>query len=276
MLRLYLAAAAAASLALAPIPTADAQGRTVMVMASDYKFEAPDSIAAGTVTFQLMNHGPELHHMQIIRLEQGKTLADFEAAIKIPGPPPAWVTLVGGPNAGIPDGQHNTTVTVTLPAGNYVMLCVIPSPDGKPHVAKGMYKALKVTGNRRSVAQASAPRADAVITLFDYNFEIDKPLTAGKRTIVFKNTAAQPHEAFMVKLPPNVPATALLEWMAAGMKGQPPVIPAGGIVALTKGQENSLTVDLEPGNYGLYCFFPAPDGKEHVQHGMLKQITVTK
>ncbi len=275
MHRLYLAAAAAA-VAIAAPPVAGAQGRTVMVMASDFKFDAPDSIPSGITTFQLMNHGPELHHMQIVRLEQGKTFADFEAAAKNPGPPPAWITFVGGPNAGIPDGQHTTTVTATLPAGNYVMLCLIPGPDGKPHLAKGMYRALKVTGSSRAVAQTGAPKADAVMTLFDYNFELDKPLTAGKRTILIKNTAKQAHEAFVVKLPPNVPPTALLEWMAGGMKGHA----AGNSRWWNRRADvrsgEPADIDLEPGDYALYCFVPAPDGKEHVAHGMFKQITVAK
>jgi uncharacterized cupredoxin-like copper-binding protein len=63
--------------------------------------------------------------------------------------------------------------------------------------------------------------------------------------------------------------------LKAGMKGPPPVIPAGGVVGLAPGEENLLTVDLAPGEYALYCFVPdAKDGKEHVEHGMFKQITV--
>jgi uncharacterized cupredoxin-like copper-binding protein len=49
------------------------------------------------------------------------------------------------------------------------------------------------------------------------------------------------------------------------------------VVGIGPNQENWLTVDLEPGEYALYCFLPdAKDGKEHLQHGMLKQITVGK
>jgi uncharacterized cupredoxin-like copper-binding protein len=262
--------------ALAAFSSVALAQRTVLVMASDFRFEAPDSIVAGLTTFRLLNKGPELHHMQILRLEQNKTFADFEAAMKNPGPPPAWATFVGGPNASIPDGQSATTVTAALSAGNYVMMCFIPSPDGTSHMMKGMFRPLKVTGGAQ-VAQAGAPKADVVMTLFDYNFTFDKPLTAGRRTIQIKNTANQWHEAFLAKLPPGVPATAFLEWMSAGMKGQPPIMPAGGIVGLTPGQENFLTVDLEAGEYALYCFLPdAKDGKEHIQHGMFKQFTVGK
>jgi hypothetical protein len=261
-------------LALLSAPAA-AQARTVFVTASDFSFSAPDSVPAGVTTFQLVNRGPELHHMQLIRLEQGKTFADFGEAMKNPGPPPAWVTFVGGPNAGIPDGRAVVNVTATLTPGNYVLLCMIPSPDGTPHYRKNMVKPMVVTG-RGSVTQAGAPKADYVMTLYDYNFDFDKQLQAGRKTILIKNTAKQFHEALLVKLPPGTPATAFLEWLQGGQKGPPPVMPKGGIVALTAGQENLVTLDLEPGEYALYCFLPAPDGKEHVAHGMFKQFTVTR
>jgi hypothetical protein len=262
-------------LTVALAATASAQGRAVQVMASDFKFEFPDTIAAGLTTFELMNHGSELHHLQIIRLDQGKTMADFQAAMQSHGPPPAWVSFIGGPNAGVPHGAP-TSVTASLTPGQYVALCVIPSPDGTPHVAKGMVKPFVVKGSASAVTQAGLPKADYVMTLYDYNFDLDKPLKAGRRTIQIKNTAKQFHEAFIAKLPPNVPPTALLEWMAGGMKGAPPVMPAGGIVGLSAGKENLLTIDLEPGEYALYCFLPAPDGKEHVAHGMFKQISVSR
>ena len=259
--------------------TVSAQGRVVNVTASDFKFDAPDSIAAGTVTFRLVGKGPELHHMQLARLEQGKTFADFAEAMKQPGPPPAWVTFLGGPNARIPDGEHPTFVTTSLTAGNYVMLCVIPGQDGVPHVVKGMVHPFTVTAaaGARQAGGAKAATADAVLSLFDYNFEFDKPLKAGKRTILIKNNATQWHEAFLAKLPNGAPLGAFPEWVDAGMKGMPPIIPEGGIVALSPGQTNVLTVDLEPGDYALYCFIPdMKDGKEHVKHGMLKKFTVTE
>src|SRR5690349_10307996 len=112
--------------------------RLVTVTAKDYAFEAPASIPAGTVTLRLVNKGKEFHHVSIMKLEQGKTLADLNKAMESHGPPPAWLVDVGGPN---PTALGTTTeATLTLDAGNYVMMCFIPSPDGMPHMMKGMIK----------------------------------------------------------------------------------------------------------------------------------------
>lgn len=269
--RVSLLAAAVCAVAAG---AAHAQARTVNVVASEYRFEAPDSIPAGLTTFRLVAHGREIHHMQLVRFAAGKSLADFAEAMKQPGPPPAWVTFLGGPNAGIPDGQHATMVTENVAPGNYAIFCVIPSADGQMHLMKGMIKPLTVTG-AVAATQEGLPRADVVLTLYDYNFDTDKPLTAGHHTILVRNTAQQVHEAFIAKLPPGASAQSFLDWVGGGMKGPPPVMPAGGIVGISPGQENLLTLDLEPGNYALYCFVPdAKDGKEHVKHGMFKQFTV--
>src|SRR5262245_37978260 len=109
--------ALALSFLVTPAITVAAQGHLVTVTASNYKYDAPDSIPAGMTTFNLVGNGPELHHLQILRLEQGKTMADFAAAMSAPGPTPSWLTFIGGPNANIPDGHTATTVTVTLTAG---------------------------------------------------------------------------------------------------------------------------------------------------------------
>lgn len=85
----------------------------VTVTASDYAFQAPDSMAAGAVTVELVNHGKELHQAQLIRLEQGKTLNDVAQVLKGGGPPPSWIKFVGGPN-GIAPGQE-TQATAVLP-----------------------------------------------------------------------------------------------------------------------------------------------------------------
>src|SRR5581483_8647812 len=92
----------------------------------------------------LVNRGRELHHLYLVRLENGKTAKDFVAALKKGGPPPSWATDVGGPNGADP-GTSSFVVSVPLAPGHYAALCIIPGPDGVPHAMKGMYKDLVVT-----------------------------------------------------------------------------------------------------------------------------------
>jgi uncharacterized cupredoxin-like copper-binding protein len=279
--RLPLLAALVAGAALAAPHAAAAQEsvRTITVTARDYAFDAPDTVVAGQTAVRLVNQGTELHHVFLMRLDAGKTAADLLAAMQHGGPPPAWAHDAGGPNAPAPTAA--SIAVVNLVPGQYVMLCVIPSPDGKPHVMKGMVRPITVTSARNVVpvanggtAMTKLPAVDVQMTLEDYAFRTSRPLTAGKHRVRVTNRAAQSHEVFIARLAPGKTAQDLLAWVAKP-EGPPPAMPMGGTAAMGKGVSNDILLDLAPGEYGLYCFVPdAKDGKEHIAHGMIQQITV--
>ena len=244
----------------------------ITVTANDFSFDAPGKVPAGAVTMRLVNNGKELHHAQLIRVEDGKTMADVAKVLKDPGPPPAWIKWVGGPNAVLPGKE--TYATSVLTPGLYAYLCFIPSPDRVIHASKGMVRPFEVTPAATG-AVAELPAPDATIKLVDYDFQLSAPLTAGKRTILVENAGPQPHEVALLKLAPGKTVADFAAWDAGGMKGPPPAEPIGGVVALDKGASSTFTVDLTPGDYGLLCFVPdAKDGKPHLAHGMIKTIKV--
>lgn len=254
------------------IPVAPRAPRVVTVHAKEFAFTAPKTVKAGVTTFRLVNDGKEMHHLTIVKLGDNKTMADFVAAMKNPGPPPSWTTFEGGPNAALPGGAAEATLS--LEPGNYVMLCVIPSPgETKPHMAKGMMGPLTVLPAK---AGASVPAPDATLHLTDYAFSIPATMTPGHHTINVINDAAQPHELVLVALAPGKSISDLGDWVEKTlMKGPPPGRPLGGVSILSSGKSGTFSVDLKPGTYGLICFAPdAKDGKSHAQHGMTKQFTV--
>ncbi len=252
----------------AAAPTAAA---TVNVTATDFKLDLPASIPAGSVTIHLVNHGKEIHQAQLVRLEEGKTAADLQAAMKQSGPPPSWMKFAGGPTAAAP-GQEATSTQVLTP-GQYVAICAIPSPDGVPHVMKGMVQPFEVTGGTAAVA---LPAASDTVRLVDYAFEQSRPLPAGHHTILIDNAGPQPHEIVLLKLAPGKSVEDFGTWATTGgMQGPPPAMPAGGLAVIDSGGNAVLEADLSPGEYGLICFMPdTKDGKPHFMHGMMKQIKV--
>ena len=270
------AAIAGALLAAVAIPAiaartdAPAKPAVVTITAKDFAFDAPDTIIAGATVLQLVNKGTELHHIQVARLDSGKTAADLAAAMKNPGPPPAWFVEIGGPNAVVPGASSETTVSLT--PGNYVLLCFVPGPDGMPHVMKGMVRPLTVAPATNGIALM--PKGDMTITLRDYGFEFSKPLTAGRHQVLVTNAAQQPHEIVVVRLAPGKTPADVAAWVEK-MDGPPPGAPIGGTTAIASGGSNVATLDLTPGEYGLLCFInDAKDGKPHVAHGMMHQFTV--
>ena len=260
---------AAAATAAAPVaPT------VVTISAKEFAYEAPDTIQSGVVTLKLVNNGAELHHVQLLKLSDGKKFADLVAGFKTMKPtdaPPPWVHDVAGPNSPLPGGG-DSQITESLEPGDYAIVCFIPGADQVPHAMKGMMKSLTVVPAMG--ASASLPTADISVTMSDYAWTVTPEITAGKHVIKIENTAAQSHEMFIAALAPGKTAADLVAWVEK-MKGPPPAKPIGGISGMSKGAVVYVPVDLAPGEYGLFCFLPdAKDGKPHVAHGMLKQFTV--
>ena len=256
--------------AAAPPP----EPNVVTYNAADFTYTGPDTIPAGITTLRLVNGGKEPHHIFLVKLNEGKTAQDLMTAMAAPNATwPSWAVESGGPNAAEP-GQ---TIAATMPveAGNYIIFCVIPGPDGVPHMAKGMMRPLTVVPAAATAALAPEPTADITMSLVDYGFQLSTPITAGRRTIKFVNNAAQSHEAVLVKLNPG---STMQEWVAAAekMTGPLPGQLVDGIGGLATGKRGYVTVDFTPGEYGLVCFAPdAKDGKPHFIHGMIQQFTVS-
>lgn len=250
---------------------AAAKPHQMTVVATDYAFDAPNQVPAGMMTIHLVDNGAEMHHVAFLKLNDGKTMADVEQAMKSKGPMPSWAVDYGGVNPSHPGGGMATT-TQMLEPGNYALLCFIPSADGVPHFAKGMVRPLTVTAS--TDAAAPAPTADIVMTLKDYSFTSSKPLTAGKHIIQIQNSGGQSHELVLARMAPGKKAADLAAWVEK-QSGPPPAEPIGGVPAISKGASAYMTADLTPGDYALICFIPdAKDGKAHYTHGMMQDVHV--
>ncbi|MEA2523829.1 MAG: hypothetical protein QOF73_1056 [Thermomicrobiales bacterium] len=86
-----------------------------------------------------------------------------------------------------------------------------------------------------------------------------------------QNKGQEPHMLAVLKLPEGV----TLEQVMQDPTLEDQVEFIGALDYLEPGQEQDLAlVDLPPGEYTLACFFDAPDGKTHLEHGMVATITV--
>jgi hypothetical protein len=243
----------------------------VTVVATDYAFSLPDTLPPGPVTFRLVNRGRELHHLYLVQLAEGRSAADFVAAMKAGGPPPAWSTDLGGPNGADP-GTTSLATTVTLAPGHYAAVCVIPGADGVPHLMKGMYRNIVVGGPMRSSTRVAAARD--TIALVDYGFDTHARFERGVRRVLVRNLSKQSHELELARLLPGKTPADLGAW-AQKMAGPPPAHFLGGVSPLAPGQSNELRLDLTPGHYVMLCFVPdAGDGKPHVAHGMVHDFVI--
>lgn len=274
--RLTSAMAALALLASA----AGAQGTraaspVLEIVAMDYAFRAPDTVPAGVTTLRLVNRGTQLHHVQLNRLEDGKTVQDMLRDWKPGRPNPRYMTGDGGPTAAL--GGQTLEGTVLLKPGRYAIICWVPAPDGQLHMHKGMFGQIEVTGDAAAASATPVlPRADVTITMMDYGYLLPD-VKRGRRTFRVFNAGPQAHELVMVRLAAGKTAKDAAEWAERGQTGEKPGEMMGGVAALTPGHVAQFAATMTPGRYALVCFVPDQKdgvGKPHVVSGMLREFVV--
>lgn len=271
--RFILPVVALGALAACAREAAQSSGPNVVtIVATDFAFALPETLPPGLTTLRLANAGAEPHHSVLLKLADGKTVADF-MAVAMSETTPAWISLPGSPAAISPNDTSNTTTT--LAPGQYVLVCYVPSPDGAPHIAKGMVKGFVVAGAAPAVA-AAEPTADVVVTMSDYAYAFSTPLTAGAHTIRVENAGPQMHEITFERLDDGKTIQDFVAWGRGGMKAPPPSHPVGGVIGPTTGGHAYFTINLTPGKYLVLCYVPdEKDKKAHVEHGMIQEITIS-
>lgn len=251
-------------------PPAQTAMNTLRVVATDFAYQAPDTVPAGLTDIVMVNQGKEPHQTVVFRLDSAKTTAEVMAGLMSPAIP-AWITVPGGPNGALPGDSSNTVTTLT--AGNYWMVCFMTGADGKAHLEKGMTKQFVV---KPAGAAMALPAGDVTVTAKDYAFDVTPAITAGTHTIHMVNAGPQLHEISLLKLAPGATMAKVQAWMQGGMKGQPPMMPVGGIAGLSVGQTANFTATFTAGDYVLLCFVPdSKDGKPHFAHGMMLPLKVS-
>jgi hypothetical protein len=249
----------------------DAQAQpTIVIRTTDHAFSAPATVRAGFVTVQIVNDGKDLHHAQIVRLNPGVTTAQALGALRqgldafLP-----LVVGVGGPGLVAPGGR--ASVGLTLQPGDHLLLCFVET-DGKPHVASGMVKPLRVTG---VVAVQPAPPVAGEVALHDFRFAMPRTLD-GREPYRVVNQGVQLHEAIFLRLAPGKTVEDVKAFFSQRPpSGPPPAMPAGGVQGLSRGGVNYYYPNLSAGEYVVMCLIPdLASGKPHFELGMITAVTV--
>lgn len=260
----------------------------VPLSSANYAFHAPDSVDAGWTTFQFSNNGDDIHYAHIVQFDSGRTVKElleaYAEAIRMSAARPKWIRRFGGPGGAAPGGS--SAVTQNLEPGRYVWICPVEDTAGHPHFAKGESKAFVVRAATNPAGQAPPPVASATIRLLDFTFTVDSQLKAGRHTIRVENGGHEPHDLVMMKLAPGETLDQVRSFLNPERARRPdearqPLPPlkslellAGGIAVIPPRMHVFFQTDLTPGEYVLICMTTAPDGRAHIEHGMIQQIHI--
>lgn len=130
---------------------ASSPAEEIVVDAFEYTFELPRESTIGLVRYEpgparfvLENLGEEDHELQVLRLDEDRTLEDGFALVNdgTASASPDWVTVEGSTTAAA--GESSDRMAVNLVEGRYMLACFLQTDDGVTHASLGMNKSFKV------------------------------------------------------------------------------------------------------------------------------------
>ena len=111
----------------------------------------------------------------------------------------------------------------------------------------------------------------------EYAYLMPDRIRGGVVTMEFSNTGRELHELALARLAPGVAPEDIRAELSDG-DGEAPdpklLTDVGGVPLLSPGRTVTVTRELLDGTYLLLCFVPAPDGKPHIHHGMLRSFDI--
>ena len=214
--------------------------QTVTVEGQDYSYNMPDQVEGGVVTMDFVNQGAVPHEFALGRLDEGKTLADLDKALKSGGEPPSWAHDIAGVPAMTPGEE--ISITRDLKPGTYAFVCFIPAGKGKTHYDLGMKKQFSVSGDTGE----EPPEPDGVITAREDSFDVPQ-VEAGSQTLELRNAASGPREFNLLTFEPGKTVADARKWFQSGFSGTPPVQLLGAMQSIPPGTSVFLTADFESG-----------------------------
>lgn len=254
--------------------TATALNMSIAEEGKTASFTVPKSTKGGLVTLTLTNEGKAPHGAQLVRYEDGHSAEEVLKEISGESEKtPDWIRGEGGIGAVAPGKTGKATLN--LEAGNFLVTDAA-SFGGKPATAE-----LEVTDGD----EGDLPETPATISAEEdgddeFAWGIDG-LAAGNNKITFDSEGDDTiHLVIAAPVKGKAPPVDQIKQELANENGPPPkwldFEAAQSTAVLDSGKSQTLEMELEAGEYVIFCPLKDRDGKgkSHDQEGLLTVETV--
>jgi hypothetical protein len=197
----------------------------------------------------LVNRGHAVHIGSLVRLDDGKTVEDFESLLTDPNPPqtpPGWVHGVSFSGfSPLSPGRRAGLLADLESPGLDVYFCLLTNASDEPHAVAGEVTSFRVGGRE---ADTVGPRPNAEIVSTDGGFRTPA-LTAGRQLLRLVNHGREHHELAIVQIHPGSTPAQVDAWLQGGQVGPAPATFYGGAQDVAPGGSTVLDVVLRRGRY---------------------------
>jgi hypothetical protein len=191
---------------------------SVTVTARDYGFDVPPEIEGGVIRVTLQNNGKLKHEAVIVATGDtplDKVKKDLTPVVTGAGKPtPDYLRFQGGVSL-VPGGTSEMSF-LTLPVGNYAVVCTLTDADsldagaGPPTAAAKRFHydlGMAATFTVKKANTAPMPPTDGTVTARDWAFELP-PLVPGFKVFTFRNDGQQDHSLAVAEFPDGMDEAA--------------------------------------------------------------------
>jgi hypothetical protein len=118
-------------------------------------------------------------------------------------------------------------------------------------------------------------RAAVRVEAREYAYVMPDRIVGGVVSMEFVNAGKELHEFALGRLAPGLTVEEVRRELIDGDDVPDERLEdIGGVNFLTSGKRVTVTRKLREGTYVLLCFIPAPDGRPHIEHGMIRSFTI--
>jgi len=253
------------------------KAESFLIVATDRGFEAPIRMSAGLRHIVFENRGSKIHEAMLVKLAAGQSADDYVAAVKGGALFPKGALDYSG--AGLTGPGESVEVWLRVDAGNFILICW--NADHPTTIPVHSFAVVE-----DGVPDDVVPREDAVLSLLDFRFELDRPLEKGMRVIRIETPGPSMHEVDIFRLHDGSTIADLNRWRKLEDSAKPTDMPApademGGVLdSHDIHRVEWLRRMFVPGRYAFSCEMPAPGGQyqdDHVSHadlGMVQEFEI--
>lgn len=122
----------------------DPDAARVDVVAKDFEFVVPETVAAGKTAFVMTNEGQDPHHMSLVRFKDDVTAEQVRETIEAGEDVQTHFDAELGESTDAAPGE-TAVLNAELEPGLYGVACFVAGEDDVPHFFKGMYALFEVS-----------------------------------------------------------------------------------------------------------------------------------
>ena len=266
---ILLAVGLASTVALAQNGPADYPAVTITL--TDDGIEAPEELAAGFYTLEVVNESgipDDMVDVAIDRLKEGATMDDAIAASE------ALLASFEGEGDQV-EAIRNLTQHLDTVGASSMPASIFALTPGQYLVSQrgpSLHTTLTVTAAETEV---TPPEPDLTVNMLEFAFTIPDEVEPGEQLWEVQNVGEQVHHMILVKILEGRTFDDVMAFMESE-EGEPPFEEIGYTAVLSPNASNYVAYDLEPGSYVALCFLPDYEtGQPHVMLGMIDTFTVS-